>query len=46
MPLAKPTPTEKQKDFIRRCMMDKTMITEFPDTDQRYAVCQTQWIEK
>jgi len=46
MPIPTPKPTENQKDFIKRCMMDSTMISEFPKTDQRFAVCQTQWEEK
>lgn len=46
MPLPKPRPTETKTQYIRRCMMDDTMITEFPETDQRFAVCNTQWEEK
>lgn len=46
MPLPKPKSGEKQKEFIRRCMGEPTMISEFPKTDQRFAVCQTQWEEK
>jgi len=46
MPLPKPRATESKKEFVRRCMMDNTMITEFPETDQRFAVCNTQWEEK
>ena len=41
-----PRPTETKKEYIRRCMMDDQMISEFPETDQRFAVCQTQWEEK
>ena len=44
MPLPKPTPGESQKDFIARCMSDAK--SEFPDQDQRLAVCYTQWREK
>lgn len=43
MPLAKPHKDEKEKDFIKRCMGDDTMIEEYPDSDQRLAVCHTQW---
>lgn len=46
MPLPTPKPSESKKEFVRRCMMDNTMITEFPETDQRFAVCNTQWEEK
>lgn len=44
MPLnMKPKKYEEQKDFNRRCMNNAKMIQEFPDRDQRYAVCQTHW---
>ena len=46
MPLPTPKPAENKKEFVRRCMMDNAMITEFPETDQRFAVCNTQWDEK
>ena len=46
MPLPKPKPTESKKEFVRRCMGDTQSITEFPDIDQRFAVCQTQWENK
>ena len=46
MPLPNPRPAESKKDFIRRCMMDETMIVEFPETDQRFAVCNAQYEEK
>lgn len=40
-----PIPTrrkdERKKDFISRCMSDSTMISEYPDEKQRFAVCQT-----
>jgi len=34
---------ESQKDFISRCMGDKTMKKEFPDQKQRAGVCYKQW---
>lgn len=43
MPLPKPSPSESQKDFIQRCMSE---ATEFPDQEQRLAVCYTQWRER
>jgi len=46
MPLPKPTKGEKHDDFIERCMGDETMKTEYPDNDQRYAVCESQWGKK
>lgn len=41
-----PKPTETKKEYIRRCMMDDKMISQFPDTDQRFAVCNSYWDEK
>lgn len=39
MPLPKPNPTETQKEFTQRCMVDKAMVKEFKDREQRFAVC-------
>lgn len=39
MPLPKKAPGESEDDFLSRCMDDETMKTEFPDQDQRYAIC-------
>jgi HK97 family phage prohead protease len=46
MPLPKPKKDESHDDFISRCMGDDVMLTEYPDDDQRYAVCETQWESK
>ena len=43
MPLPKPTPSENRKDFIQRCMSDSVTVSEFPNRDQRLAVCSTQY---
>lgn len=43
MPIPKPKDNETQKEFIQRCMADETMISEFPDEKQRYAICMTQF---
>jgi ATP-dependent Clp protease protease subunit len=43
MPLPKPTTDEEKDDFVSRCMSDDVMKEEYPDTDQRMAVCQSQW---
>lgn len=45
MPLPKPTPKENKKEFVMRCMGDETMIKEFPETDQRLAVCSSTFEE-
>ena len=42
MPLPKRQRGESRKDFVRRCMDDDVMRREFPETDQRLAVCQRQ----
>ena len=40
-----PTPNtnEDRIDFINRCMGDSESVTDFPDTNQRYAFCVSQW---
>lgn len=43
MPLPKPTDQESRDDFIERCMGDPTAIAEFPDQEQRSAVCIKQF---
>lgn len=45
MPLPSPKGKEKREDFLKRCMDDDTMNKEFKDSDERYAVCITQWEE-
>ena len=39
-----PTPekNEKAEDFLARCMANPTMVADYKDEPQRYAVCQTQ----
>lgn len=46
MPLPKPKAGESRKDFMQRCMSDSTATSEFPNTDQRLAVCSTQYRDK
>jgi HK97 family phage prohead protease len=43
MPIPKPKKGETKKDFINRCMGDDIMATEYPDSDQRTAVCATAY---
>jgi len=43
MPIPKPQKNEKQKDFMMRCMTDPIMRKEYKNTDQRLAVCITQY---
>ena len=42
MPIPVPRQDETPDEFISRCMSDETMREDFPDTDQRFAVCQAQ----
>ena len=42
MPLPKPKPEEKKMEFIIRCMADETMVKEYPNKAQRFAVCTSQ----
>ena len=39
MPIPKPNVGESRNKFFQRCMGDKTMTSEYPDNDQRMAVC-------
>lgn len=45
MPMPEPTTGEDRSEFISRCMGDDVMVEDFPDTDQRLAVCQRQWTD-
>lgn len=40
-----PKPTESKDEFIKRCMGDSEANHSFPDSEQRYAFCQSQWDE-
>ena len=37
--MPEPTPNESRKSFMSRCMADDKMVAQFPERDQRYAVC-------
>jgi len=43
MPIPKPTSNEGRQDFLKRCMGDDTMTSEYTDTDQRLAVCTNEY---
>ena len=34
---------ESEDEFVGRCLSDSTMEKEFPDLEQRYAVCINQY---
>ena len=46
MPIPKPKTGETQDEFIERCMSNETMKEEFPDNDQRLAICFQKWKDK
>jgi len=46
MPLPKPKNSEEQDEWIKRCMSNDSMKKEFPDNDQRLAVCFQKWRDK
>ena len=46
MPLPTPTAEEEKNAFIARCMSDAKTQSEFPDTQQRIAVCIAQYDAK
>jgi hypothetical protein len=43
MPLPTPNEGEGEREFISRCMGTDTMGEDFPDQEQRSAVCYKQW---
>lgn len=45
MPLPTPEKGETRKDFNQRCMVNQTMRNDYPNIDQRYAVCNSQYDE-
>lgn len=45
MPLPRPRDGESEGDFMQRCMGSEVMNEDFPESGQRYAVCQRQWSE-
>lgn len=43
MPLPSPDKDEKHDDWMDRCMANDIMNEEYPENDQRYAICQSIW---
>lgn len=43
MPIPNPKGDETRKQYVDRCMGDATMVGEYPDSKQRYAVCNVHW---
>jgi len=46
MPLPDPVKDEEKNKFLSRCMGDRTMVSDFPKIQQRYAVCNSLWEKK
>jgi len=44
-PLPTPNTGESKQDFISRCMGNDSMGNEYPEMEQRVAVCNAQWDE-
>lgn len=42
MPIPTKQKDETEKKFINRCMSDRVMIKEYPETKQRVSVCMAQ----
>lgn len=43
MPIPTPNDGESEDDFMSRCMSNDTMQGDYPDSDQRLAVCGNSW---
>jgi len=43
MPIPKPNSGEHKDKFLKRCMLDEKMKSEY-DTEQRYAVCKSSFL--
>lgn len=43
MPIPSPNKNEKEKKFLPRCMSNETMVKEYKDVKQRFAVCKSQF---
>ena len=45
MPIPEPRKDESQNEFMKRCMINETMIKEY-DIEQRAAICRSQYEKK
>jgi len=46
MPLPQPRSRENEQEFVQRCMGDDEARKQFPDQDQRAAVCYRTWKDR
>jgi HK97 family phage prohead protease len=44
--MPKPRNDETRADFLDRCMGDDEAVSDYPDAEQRYAVCNSLWTER
>lgn len=44
--MPKPKINESEQDFLNRCMGDSEAVADFPEVDQRFAVCTSFWRNK
>lgn len=44
--MPKPLNDETRTDFLDRCMGDEEAVSDYPDAEQRYAVCNSLWTER
>lgn len=44
--MPKPRTDETRTDFLDRCMGDDEAVSDYPDAEQRYAVCNSLWTER
>ena len=45
MPIPNPNETEKRSEYLNSCMADDTMVDEYPNQSQRFAICAVKWKE-
>lgn len=46
MPIPKPTAGQSKDAFLAACMADPVMTADYPETPQRYAVCNAAWTDR
>lgn len=46
MPIPKPRADQNEEEFISFCMGNETMVSDYPQNDQRYAICIGEWQNK
>lgn len=46
MPIPKPSPTQTKDEFIKECMSNPIMVSEYSQESQRYAICWVRWKNK